>query len=322
MKTHISIGSPRRRYYLLLLIITLSGCGPVDHFLIHPREHGGELREQEVSFVSGELQVYGRIYSPVALPDSRRANASQTATLAAVLVHPEAGAGPEAMRGVCIDLAREGMVVMAAGYRRLEGGNYRRTLIPWREPSEISVSFRRLQREPGVDPRRIGLLGFSQGSVFSLLIAAAEPESVRAVVAYYPVTDFNRWLDPQRYRFPRSFAFRLVRRHFFRKTGLPREEAGDLLAEASPMTHVERIEAPVLLIHGEKDDTAPVEESERLAVALESADREVELVTVPGADHLFNFTPGRGNRARAMEAWERTLIFLKNRLLLDVNVHQ
>ena len=51
---------------------------------------------------------------------------------------------------------------------------------------------------------------------------------------------------------------------------------------------VEHIQAAVLLIHGEKDRTAPLEQVQRLCAKLRSAGKNCELLIIPGAGHVFN----------------------------------
>jgi dipeptidyl aminopeptidase/acylaminoacyl peptidase len=168
----------------------------------------------------------------------------------------------------------------------------------------------RVRREPGVDPHRIALLGFSQGGVYSLAIAA-ETGQAAAVVAYYPVTDFAAWLDDPRRRGVERWVFRLIRRHFRRQSGArSEEEHRALLDRASPLLAAGRLGAPVLLVHGTGDRSAPVEESRRLLARLRELGRPVELLEVEGAGHVFNFR----RREPAAHAWSATVAFLARHL--------
>jgi acetyl esterase/lipase len=56
-------------------------------------------------------------------------------------------------------------------------------------------------------------------------------------------------------------------------------------AKASPVTYVSRNAAPFLIMHGDKDDTVPISQSEELAEALKNVGAEVTFVVVPGASH-------------------------------------
>ena len=114
--------------------------------------------------------------------------------LPVVIVHPEAGHRAVDMRGILNDLAEAGYLAVAVDYQRRKGTRWRQSLFPWQDPEDPKRVMDRVRAYPDVDPERIGLLGFSQGGVFSLLIAAYEGGAA-AVVAYYPVTDFERWLE-------------------------------------------------------------------------------------------------------------------------------
>jgi dienelactone hydrolase len=227
-----------------------------------------------------------------------------------VLVHPAAGRTAIDMRGVLWDLASRGYLAVAADYRRMLRGKYRRSLFPWRETSDVTAAINVVRVDRRVDATRLATVGFSQGGVFSLLIAAHAPE-VRAVVAYYPVTDFRQWLDQPRPGPLRRFVYRMIRRHFRRESGARDErEFEDFLREASPFQKAELIRAPTLLVHGRDDTTAPLAESVRLADRLAELGRDVRLLVIDGAGHVFNFK----DADQAREAWDATLDWLDRHL--------
>lgn len=126
-------------------------------------------------------------------------------------------------------------------------------------------------------------------------------------MAYYPVTDFEGWLEESNGGPGKRWVFRLIRRHFFRQSGAKSEaEFRELLARASPLRRAEDIHCPVLLIHGDRDKSAGVEQSRRLAARLRALGSPVELLEVHGAGHVFNFR----NREMAELAWETTMRWL------------
>lgn len=61
-----------------------------------------------------------------------------------------------------------------------------------RQPDDIVAAVAWLRTLPAVLADRIALIGFSQGGQVALLTAARDPR-LRAVVAYYPVTDVALW---------------------------------------------------------------------------------------------------------------------------------
>ncbi len=68
--------------------------------------------------------------------------------------------------------------------------------------------------------------------------------------------------------------------------------------ERSPISAVERIRTPLLLIHAELDGNCPIDQSEELFAALRGLGRDVSFVRIPGEGHLVNLF-GRPSRRRA-----------------------
>ena len=67
--------------------------------------------------------------------------------------------------------------------------------------------------------------------------------------------------------------------------GGPVKENQEKARKASPLTYVSKDSAPFLIMHGDKDDTVPLKQSEVLAEALKKAGVEVNLVVVKGNAH-------------------------------------
>ncbi len=284
-----------------LLATSLVGCQPPNHYLIHPDAPPDGVVTWSDDVQRGELRI-----------DLRWARPAGRGPFPTVLVHPEAGKTAEAMQGVIWDLASHGYLAVAADYRRLIGGEYRRNTFAWRNDADATAALDVIGSHELVDRQRIATLGFSQGGVFSLMIAASAPDRVRVVVAYYPVTDFEHWLEQRRSNPIERLVYRVIRWHFRRESGAETEqEFRALLRRASPLLHAGKIKAPVLLIHGDRDRAADVTESQRLAERLAELDREVRLVVVPGAVHIFNFR----QPDKAQLAWGLSLGWLSQHLL-------
>ena len=227
-----------------------------------------------------------------------------------VIVHPEGGGVAADMKGVTRDLAQHGCLAVAVDYWRLLDGKFQRSTFAWREESDPVAALEVVRAQPLVDRGRIAALGFSQGGIYSLLMAAQAPD-VRTVVAYYPVTDFRLWFDTPRSDLGFRVAFRVIEWYFRRESGATSDaQFEEMLRLASPMTYVETIRAPVLLIHGADDTSASVEESKRLERALRARGRVVELIIVPGAGHVFNFKQPE----EARRTWAATLDWLQKYL--------
>ena len=65
----------------------------------------------------------------------------------------------------------------------------------------------------------------------------------------------------------------------------PATDLKEKAAAASPITYVSNTAAPFLIFHGDKDETVPVDQSQRLADALHKAGVETSLEIVQGAGH-------------------------------------
>ncbi len=282
----------------LLSLFGIPACAP-NYFLLHPLDPAPGIYRESGFFDQGQLRTHWL----ARYPDSRE-------LLPAILVHPDRGSVSSDMEGICLDLARSGYFAVAVHYQRLENLEDENPLIPWRSVEEVRVAFEYLQRNPRVDPARIGVLGFSKGAVLSLQVASQEP-SVKAVVAYYPLAEFDEWMDLSRYSFPKSLIFRWVRSQMVKAAGAASyAEAQPRFREMSPLNLADRIKAPVLIIHGEKDLTFPLEQVERLCGKLKDGGTKCELMVIPGAGHVFNFV----DKDKGHFAWEKTLLFLNQYL--------
>ncbi|MBI1864482.1 MAG: alpha/beta fold hydrolase [Nitrospirae bacterium] len=284
-----------------LVVITggLVSCQLPNRYLMYPQEVPPRVQAWAEDVDTGALRLH--------LEWARPAGAGPFPT---VLVHPDGSATAADMRGVIWDLASRGYLAVAADYRRLREGTYRRTLLPWCNDADVTQVLEVLRTQPLVDPQRLAALGFSQGGIFSLLIAAHAPD-IKAVVAYYPVTDFPQWLAAPRANLMKRFVFHMIREYFRREAESCTEEPWQtVLQKASPLYQAERIQAPVLLLHGDEDGAAPVDESRRLAARLSALGRDVELVVIAGGRHVFNFK----HPAQAQYAWQVALQWLARHL--------
>jgi fermentation-respiration switch protein FrsA (DUF1100 family) len=79
-----------------------------------------------------------------------------------------------------------------------------------------------------------------------------------------------------------------------------------------PTIAANRRRAPWLIIHGEEDETVPVDESRRLAAGAASP---CELLTVAGASHTFGAEhPFKGPTPQLIQALNATQVWFKKHL--------
>ncbi len=158
-----------------------------------------------------------------------------------------------------------------------------------------------LRRQPGIDGRRIALVGHSEGAVVALLTAAADP-GVRALVLLGAPSrsgrEIARW---QRQQLVSSDLARWPATE--RRAVLAAAEAeAEQVAERDPWLRrwfaldpravAAQVRQPALLVHGESDRQVPPEQADELAAALRAAARraagaEVAVRRVRDTDHLL-----------------------------------
>jgi dienelactone hydrolase len=278
-----------------LALILLAGCAAANHHLIYPREPAPQVVTWAGDFERSELRVH--------VEGARPPGAGPFPT---VLVHPEEDEDATAMHGVIWDLASRGYVAIAADYKRLIKGKYERNYFAWRSSADVTMVIDATRAYPEVDQSRIGALGFSEGAVVSLLMAAHDPERIKAVVAYSPISDFPHWYAGTRSGIGPRILFGLARWQLRVDSAAPNdEEFQRMLRLASPIFMADLIRAPVLLVHGKDDTLAFPEESERMAEKLRAAGDTTELMIVPGG-RFFNFR----DVPQATAAWNATLAWL------------
>jgi dipeptidyl aminopeptidase/acylaminoacyl peptidase len=87
--------------------------------------------------------------------------------------------------------------------------------------------------------------------------------------------------------------------------GVPWESAETLL-KYSPISYVDKMDTPLLIIHNEQDLRCPIEQSEQLYMFLKMLKRDVAMVRIPDEDHNLSRTgtPSRRlARLHHMLAW-------------------
>ena len=286
---------------VVAILVALTGCNYFpDHHLVHPEPPAATIVTWSEVVDAGPLRIHFEWARP---PGS--------GPFPTVLVHPEGGGTAEEMRAILWDLAEHGYLAAAADYERWIDGAYERSLFAWRSEGDAVAALDVVLASPYADTQRVGVLGFSQGGVFSLLIAAYAPDRVHAVVSYYPVTDFPRWLGAEHDNVFKRGAFSVVRWYFRRQSGADSEARfQEMLVAASPYYVAGAIRAPVLLVHGDGDTTAPVEESLRMAERLAELGGSADVLVVEGGVHIFNFR----QKDLAAAAWQTTMQWLDHNL--------
>jgi acetyl esterase/lipase len=158
-----------------------------------------------------------------------------------------------------------------------------------------------------LDPDRIGVFGGSAGGHLVALLGttahvkelegkggwAEFPSRVQAVCDICGPTDLTRYPD-------KGYANKAITDLL---GGSPKDKK-DLAARANPITHVTKDAPPFLLVHGDKDDLVPLEQSELLRDALTKAGVPVTLYVAKGVGHSIG---GPDIQRRIAEFFDTTL---------------
>ncbi len=194
-------------------------------------------------------------------------------------------------------LAERGYVVFAIDYRLAPPARWRDATGDVKAAVGWVVAH---AGEHGVDPARIGLLGFSAGGHLALLAgytpgAVALPPSdggpnhaVAVVAAVYPVTDLTAGIVIGRARWSDRRSDVEVRQLLGAAPTADPERA----RSASPVSHVNGRVPPTYLVHGRSDQIVPVAHSRRLAALLREAGVAHRYVELPGANHAYDVAWG------------------------------
>ena len=150
----------------------------------------------------------------------------------------------------------------------------------------------------GLDRDRAALMGGSYGGYMVLAGLAFQPERWAAGVSIVGISSLVTFLENTS----------PYRRHLREVEYGSLEYDRDFLIEASPLTHVERIRVPLLLVHGSNDPRVPLSEAEQIHTVLGERGVPCELLVYPDEGHGLARLPNR------LDAYPKISDFLQRML--------
>jgi acetyl esterase/lipase len=162
----------------------------------------------------------------------------------------------------------------------------------------------------GIDPRRIGSCGASAGGHLALLLGFTETRDLKtteyakhssrvsAVFDIFGPTDMSRDY-PQSY----DMLFNAV-------LGKPKAQAGEEIKAASPVNFLNKLSAPVFIVHGTADPVVPIAQSKWLEEKLKLNGTLVVSRYIDGMKHEIP-----ASNATVMQAMQEGVGWLKTQLL-------
>jgi acetyl esterase/lipase len=195
-------------------------------------------------------------------------------------------------------LAERGFVAFSVNYRLAPAHPYPAAA----DDVESAVEWVRKHAEKyGVDPKRIGALGGSAGAHLTGLLATvgegshAKGHRIAAAVSWSGPMDFVSLAPAVTAGAGRSIGTFL---------GCAPDACPDKYAQASPITHVDKTDTPMLIVNSTKE-LVPQSQADAMKAALDKAGVANEEIILPGAAH---------SRAYANRVWDQTVAFLDNYL--------
>jgi dipeptidyl aminopeptidase/acylaminoacyl peptidase len=139
-----------------------------------------------------------------------------------------------------------------------------------------------------LDPARVGVLGGSHGGFMTTWLAAHEGHRFKAAVSERAVNAID------------SFEGSSDIGWFFADNLYGTDP--EARRRQSPLTHADRIDVPLLIIHSEQDWRCPLEQAQRLYVSLKRRGAAVEMLVFPGEGHELSRSGRLSHRMARFEA--------------------
>ncbi len=148
---------------------------------------------------------------------------------------------------------------------------------------DVEYAARWLKSQPNVDPKRLIIFGGSYGGFMVLSSLTNYPDTWAAGVSVVGIANFVTFLK-------NTGAYRRALREV-EYGSLAKDST--LLVDISPITHVDRIKAPLFLIQGANDPRVPKEEADQMAAAIRSKGGVVQYMLFEDEGHGLMKTKNR-----------------------------
>jgi dipeptidyl aminopeptidase/acylaminoacyl peptidase len=156
--------------------------------------------------------------------------------------------------------------------------------------------------QPQLDASRVAVYGGSYGGYMVLAAAVHYSDRLKAAVDVVGISNFVTFLEnTQDYR-------RDLRRLEYGDERDPEMRA--FLQSISPLTHVDRINVPMLVVQGQNDPRVPVTESEQIVAALRRRGQPVWYMNALNEGHGYD-------RKENRDAYQQAALLFLQRYLLD-----
>jgi dipeptidyl aminopeptidase/acylaminoacyl peptidase len=135
-----------------------------------------------------------------------------------------------------------------------------------------------LAKSGQIDPKRVCIVGLSYGGYAAMWGAVRNPDRYRCAVSWAGPSDLPAMMRYDRKQFNATRYFREFRKKF---------PSDDELNAVSPINFAARLKVPLLIGHGEEDDSVPPKQTHKMVAALRKVGANVIPVFYKESEHSF-----------------------------------
>jgi uncharacterized protein len=200
-------------------------------------------------------------------------------------------------REIADTLSRRGIAVLRLDDRGVGGsdaGPITATSADFADDIRAALAW--LRTRPDVDPRRLGLVGHSEGGIIAPMVAATDSSLHALVLIAGTASRGGAILEAQRrYLLSRDTTLSAAKRDSLLTLAAAATDSAARLpgwmhffVTYDPLSTARRVRVPTLILQGESDHQVPVAEARTLAAAMrEAGNAHVTLRTFAGMNHLL-----------------------------------
>jgi dipeptidyl aminopeptidase/acylaminoacyl peptidase len=201
-------------------------------------------------------------------------------------------------------LASRGYAVFQPNYRGSTGFGHKHLTSSFKQlgttmQDDITDGIEHLVKQGWVDRKRICIGGGSYGGYATMMGLVRNPDLYRCGINVVGVVDKFWWIDLGYTDF-NQFDSEAANAWLVMTVGDPSKDRDHMRAN-SPRFHADKVQAPVLIVHGGGDRRVPVRHGEAMRDALRAAGKPVEWVLYPEEGHGFLKESNRTDFYKRME---------------------
>lgn len=180
-------------------------------------------------------------------------------------------------------LANNGYMVLQPQYRGSQGYGLEHYLAAWKDGSEAGFSMQDDKDDGALflvdkgyaDPDRLAMFGWSYGGYAALIAASRTPQIYQCVIAGAAVADMIKQVNT------------IANESWFRGAS-EIEQIAYRNGALNPVDEVEKVNVPILLIHGSVDQRVQPVQARLYYKQLEKYGKPYKYVELDGADHFYD----------------------------------